>query len=68
MFFIGGGGGAGCPFRGQYPRAAKNPLEPPPHKTPPFLNHLEERLLDQAQARASYTPFFGVIRVAYPKA
>ena len=31
-------------------------------------NHLEERLLDQAQARASYTPFFGVIRVAYPKA
>ena len=22
-------------------------------------NHLEERLLDQAQARASYTPFFG---------
>ena len=33
-------------------------------------NHLEERLLDQAQARASYTPppFFWVIRVAYPKA
>ena len=31
-------------------------------------NHLEERLLDQAQARASCTPFFGVIRVAYPKA
>ena len=30
-------------------------------------NHLEERLLDQAQARASYTPpFFGVVRVAYP--
>ena len=31
-------------------------------------NHLEERLLDQAQARALYTPFFGVVRVAYPKA
>ena len=30
-------------------------------------NHLEERPLDQAQARASYTPFLGVIRVAYPK-
>ena len=30
-------------------------------------NHLVERLLDQAQARASYTPpFFGVVRVAYP--
>ena len=24
----------------------------------PELNHLEERLLDQAQARASYTPPF----------
>ena len=23
------------------------------------MNHLEERLLDQAQARASYTPLFG---------
>ena len=34
----------------------------------PKANPLEERLLDQAQARASYTPFFGVIRVAYPKA
>ena len=31
-------------------------------------NPLEKRLLDQAQARASYTPFFEVIRVAYPKA
>ena len=31
-------------------------------------NHLEERFLDQAQARASYTPLFGVIRIAYPKA
>ena len=32
-------------------------------------NHLEERLLDQVQARASHTPpFWGVIRVAYPKA
>ena len=32
-------------------------------------NHLEERLLDQAQARALYTPpFFWVICVAYPKA
>ena len=30
--------------------------------------HLQERLSDQAQARAIYTPFFGVIRVAYPKA
>ena len=30
-------------------------------------NHLEERLLDQAQVRASYTPpFLGVVRVAYP--
>ena len=29
-------------------------------------NHLEERLLDQAQARASYTPLFWVVRVAYP--
>ena len=33
------------------------------------LNHLEERLLDQAQVCTSYTPrFWGVIRVAYPKA
>ena len=32
-------------------------------------NHLEERLLDQAQAWASHTPpLLGVIRVAYPKA
>ena len=30
------------------------------------LNHLEERLFDQAQARAPYTPLLGVIRVAYP--
>ena len=38
MFFIGGGGvgGPGGRFRGQYPRAAKNPLKPPP-KTPPFF-------------------------------
>ena len=29
--------------------------------------NLEDRLLDQAQARASYTPpFWGVIRIAYP--
>ena len=34
-----------------------------------YTNHLEERLLDQAQARASYTPpFWGAIRVAYPRA
>ena len=32
-------------------------------------DHLEERSLDQAQARASYNPpLFGVIRVAYPNA
>ena len=33
-----------------------------------FCNHLEERLLDQALVRASYTPPppFGVVRVAYP--
>ena len=29
MYFIGGVGG-GCPSRGQYPRAAKNSLTPPP--------------------------------------
>ena len=35
----------------------------------PLRNHLEKRLSDQAQARASYTtPFLGVIRVAYSKA
>ena len=34
----------------------------------PNENHLEERLLDQAQARTPYTPAWGVIRVAYPKA
>ena len=34
----------------------------------PKRNHLEERLLDQAQARASYTPpFLGGFRVSYPK-
>ena len=33
-----------------------------------FGNHLEERWLDQAEVRASYTPLFGVVRVAYPKA
>ena len=41
MYFIGGGGGRcgpGCPFRRQYPRAAKNPLKPPPPKPPLFLN------------------------------
>ena len=38
IFFIGGGfGGPGGRFRGQYPRAAKNPLKPPPPKTPPFF-------------------------------
>ena len=33
-----------------------------------LTSHLEERLLDQAQAQASYTPppFFRVVRVAYP--
>ena len=31
-------------------------------------NHLEEKLLDQAQAQVSYTLFWGFIRVAYPKA
>ena len=31
-------------------------------------NNLEERLLDQAQAQASYTPFFQVVRIAYPNA
>ena len=39
MFFIGGGGGLGgrgALFRGQYPRAAKNPLKTPP-KSPPFF-------------------------------
>ena len=37
------------------------PLPPPNHSkflNPSFSNHLEERLLDQAQARASYTPLF----------
>ena len=35
----------------------------------PPRNHPEEMLLDQAQARTPYTPlFWGVIRVAYPKA
>ena len=29
-----------------------------------IVNHLEERLLDQAQARSSLPPFWGVIRVA----
>ena len=40
MYFIGGGfGGPGYPSRGQYPRAAKNPLKtPPPQTPPPFLN------------------------------
>ena len=53
----------------------KAPCHPPPHlpifmvdPPPPFYgggggwnrqNHLEERLLDQAQARASKTPLFG---------
>ena len=32
------------------------------------LNHLEERLLNQAQAQVLYTPLFGVVRVAYPDA
>ena len=38
MYFVGGGGfgGPGCPPRGQYPGAAKNPLEPPP-QDPPFF-------------------------------
>ena len=37
MFFIGGGfGGPGGRFRGQYPRATKTPLNPPP-QNPPFF-------------------------------
>ena len=37
---------------------------PPPWKLawkpkPPLENHLEERLLDQAQARTPYIPLFG---------
>ena len=33
MYFIGGAffGGPGCPSRGQYPGAAKNPLKTPPN-------------------------------------
>ena len=33
-------------------------LTPPPPFLSDWANHLEERLLDQAQARASYTPLF----------
>ena len=37
MYFMGGGfGGPGCPSRGQYPRAVKNPLKPPPQPPPLF--------------------------------
>ena len=37
MYFIWGGvGGPGCPSRGQYPRAAKTHLKPPP-KPPLFF-------------------------------
>ena len=32
------------------------------------LNHLEERLLDQVQARTLCSPFLEVVRVAYPEA
>ena len=40
VFHSGGGGGwgAGVPFRGQYPRTAKNPLKTPPQTSPFFLN------------------------------
>ena len=33
-----GAGWLWCPSRGQYPRAVKNPLNPPPPPTAPFLN------------------------------
>ena len=39
-----------------YPPASTVPRDQPPPTPPP--NHFEERLLDQAQARASYTPLF----------
>ena len=33
----------------------------------PITNHLEERLLDQAQARASFTPLFGARSRSMPQ-
>ena len=44
---------------------------PPPHQSDlrgKKRNHLEERLSDQARCRCHTTPFWGVVRVAYPKA
>ena len=59
---------------------AARPMQPPPCPPPPQgpeiaaifvfqsrLKNLEERLLDQEQARELYTPPFGVVCVAYPK-
>ena len=71
MFFIGGGGGGfggpGGRFRGQYPRAAKNPLKPPPPKTLPFFKFISwgglSMISDFRESRPpwvppSSTPFF----------
>ena len=62
----GGGGGArkGAPVTGQSQEASLKPLMMTHQLRRKaawkifFKNHLEERLLDQALARASYTPFF----------
>ena len=52
------------------PRVSEEPNESAKFSTvAKNQSHLEERLLDQAQARASCNPpFGGVVRVAYPKA
>ena len=50
--YLGGGGGAPKGSRAQ----PANAVFPPQQLK--NGNHLEERLLDQAQARASYTPLF----------
>ena len=54
------GHGGGYLSRTPAPQAPLSPV-PPTHEPPPRTprNHLEERLLDQAQARALYTPLFG---------
>ena len=49
------------PVKEQQPDGMSHGVDPPPQcdLSGKQRNHLEERLFDQAQARASYTPPFG---------
>ena len=52
---------------GNVARPSGKASPPPSSSSSSFeTHHLEEGLLDQAHAGAPYTPYFGVICIAYP--